>query len=104
MVVMGVGMVGDVRKARAMAQSDERIAATTAIEQMPTMPAEDSRVYDALCAADTVGVFQIESRAQMSMLPRLRPRSFYDLVVEVAIVRPGPLQGGMIHPNLRGRT
>ena len=68
------------------------------------IPAEDPRVYDALCAADTVGVFQIESRAQMAMLPRLRPRRFYDLVVEVAIVRPGPIQGGMVHPYLRRRS
>ena len=57
-----------------------------------------------ICAADTVGVFQIESRAQMSMLPRLQPRCYYDLVVEVAIVRPGPIQGGMVHPYLRNRS
>ncbi len=63
----------------------------------------DPAVYDMICAADTVGVFQIESRAQMSMLPRLRPRCFYDLVIEVAIVRPGPIQGGMVHPYLRRR-
>ncbi len=63
----------------------------------------DRAVYDMICAADTVGVFQIESRAQMSMLPRLRPRCFYDLVIEVAIVRPGPIQGGMVHPYLRRR-
>ena len=56
-----------------------------------------------ICRADTVGVFQIESRAQMSMLPRLQPRCYYDLVVEVAIVRPGPIQGGMVHPYLRQR-
>ena len=56
------------------------------------------------CKADTVGVFQIESRAQMSMLPRLKPRTFYDLVIEVAIVRPGPIQGGMVHPYLRRRS
>jgi len=68
------------------------------------LPAEDPAVYDMICAADTVGVFQIESRAQMSMLPRLKPRCFYDLVVEVAIVRPGPIQGGMIHPYLRRRN
>ncbi len=67
------------------------------------VPAEDSAVYDMICRADTVGVFQIESRAQMSMLPRLRPRCFYDLVIEVAIVRPGPIQGGMVHPYLRRR-
>ena len=57
-----------------------------------------------ICRADTVGVFQIESRAQMSMLPRLQPRSFYDLVIEVAIVRPGPIQGDMVHPYLRRRN
>lgn len=70
---------------------------------LATVPAEDPAVYDMFCAADTVGVFQIESRAQMSMLPRLRPRCFYDLVIEVAIVRPGPIQGGMVHPYLRRR-
>ena len=63
----------------------------------------DDAVYDMICHADTVGVFQIESRAQMAMLPRLQPRSFYDLVIEVAIVRPGPIQGGMVHPYLRRR-
>jgi error-prone DNA polymerase len=68
-----------------------------------TIPAEDPNVYDAICAADTIGVFQIESRAQMSMLPRLKPRNFYDLVIEVAIVRPGPIQGGMVHPFLKRR-
>ncbi len=67
------------------------------------VPPEDPAVYDMICAADTIGVFQIESRAQMSMLPRLKPRRFYDLVIEVAIVRPGPIQGGMIHPYLRRR-
>ncbi len=67
------------------------------------IPREDPATYDMICAADTVGVFQIESRAQMSMLPRLRPRTFYDLVVEVAIVRPGPIQGGMVHPYLQAR-
>ncbi|MFK7927975.1 MAG: error-prone DNA polymerase [Myxococcota bacterium] len=70
---------------------------------LATVPAEDPAVYDMFCAADTVGVFQIESRAQQSMLPRLRPRCFYDLVIEVAIVRPGPIQGGMVHPYLRRR-
>jgi error-prone DNA polymerase len=67
------------------------------------VPREDAATYDMICAADTVGVFQIESRAQMSMLPRLKPRRFYDLVVEVAIVRPGPIQGGMVHPYLKAR-
>ena len=69
--------------------------------ELRDIPAEDSPTYDMICEADTVGVFQIESRAQMSMLPRLRPRTFYDLVIEVAIVRPGPIQGGMVHPYLR---
>ena len=67
------------------------------------VPQDDAKTYDMICAADTVGVFQIESRAQMSMLPRLKPRMFYDLVIEVAIVRPGPIQGGMVHPYLRRR-
>lgn len=70
---------------------------------LATVPAEDKRVYDMICKADTIGVFQIESRAQMSMLPRLKPRKFYDLVIEVAIVRPGPIQGDMVHPYLRRR-
>ena len=71
--------------------------------RMQDVPAEDPATYDMICNADTVGVFQIESRAQMSMLPRLRPRTFYDLVIEVAIVRPGPIQGGMVHPYLKAR-
>ncbi len=71
---------------------------------LATIPAEDPAVYDMICRADTVGVFQIESRAQMTMLPRLRPRCFYDLVIEVAIVRPGPIVGDMVHPYLRRRN
>lgn len=70
---------------------------------LATVPAEDQSVYDMIGKADTIGVFQIESRAQMSMLPRLRPRCFYDLVIEVAIVRPGPIQGQMVHPYLKAR-
>ena len=72
--------------------------------QMHQIPSGDEQTYDMICAADTVGVFQIESRAQMSMLPRLKPRCFYDLVVEVAIVRPGPIVGGMVHPYLKRRA
>jgi error-prone DNA polymerase len=68
------------------------------------LPKEDPAVYDMLCEADSLGVFQVESRAQMSMLPRLRPREFYDLVVQVAIVRPGPIQGNMVHPYLNKRS
>ncbi|MBB3117656.1 error-prone DNA polymerase [Pseudoduganella violacea] len=71
--------------------------------RMQDVPKEDEATYDMMCEADTMGVFQIESRAQMSMLPRLRPREFYDLVVEVALVRPGPIQGGMVHPYLQRR-
>ena len=71
---------------------------------MQHVPDDDTATYDMICRADTVGVFQIESRAQMSMLPRLKPRCYYDLVVEVAIVRPGPIQGGMVHPYLNNRT
>jgi error-prone DNA polymerase len=68
------------------------------------IPAEDPAVYEMMCAADTIGVFQIESRAQMSMLPRLKPRCYYDLVIQIAIVRPGPIQGEMVHPYLNRRS
>ncbi len=74
------------------------------VVDMATLPANDRATYDMICKADTVGVFQIESRAQMSMLPRLKPRNFYDLVIEVSIVRPGPISGGMVHPYLRRRN
>ncbi|WP_444917971.1 error-prone DNA polymerase [Microbulbifer sp. JMSA003] len=69
--------------------------------RLQDIPAEDPQVYEMMCKADTVGVFQIESRAQMSMLPRLQPRNFYELTIEIAIVRPGPIQGGMVHPYLK---
>jgi error-prone DNA polymerase len=71
---------------------------------LASLPAKDPAVYDMLCQADSIGVFQVESRAQMTMLPRLKPRDFYDLVIEVAIVRPGPIQGDMVHPYLRRRN
>ena len=74
------------------------------IANISTAHSDDSDVYDMICQADTIGVFQIESRAQMTMLPRLRPRCFYDLVIEVAIVRPEPIQGGMVHPYLKRRA
>jgi error-prone DNA polymerase len=114
--VLGLGMLTAIRKCldlvRDAAVADPsyapgdkaRLAHGTAIERLASIPAEDPEVYAALCRADTVGVFQIESRAQMAMLPRLRPQCFYDLVVEVAIVRPGPIQGGMVHPYLRRRS
>ncbi|MER5864932.1 error-prone DNA polymerase [Kitasatospora sp. NPDC002040] len=72
--------------------------------ELHDLPEEDAAVYDMLCEADTIGVFQVESRAQMATLPRLRPRKFYDLVVEVALIRPGPIQGGSVHPYLRRRA
>lgn len=95
---LGLGMLTCIRKA-----FDLIAEATRQRYALHSVPAEDPFVYDMICAADTVGVFQIESRAQMSMLPRLRPRKFYDLVIEVAIVRPGPIQGDMVHPYLRRR-
>jgi len=96
--VLALGMLTAIRKA--LACISLRRGHTF---EMQDIPPEDSKTYDMLCKADTVGVFQIESRAQMSMLPRLRPQCFYDLVVEVAIVRPGPIQGGMVHPYLNRR-
>jgi len=101
--VLALGILTAIRKALELSQSDPRVQAATAIDRLAKIPAEDPAVYASLCRADTVGVFQIESRAQMAMLPRLKPTRFYDLVVEVAIVRPGPIQGGMIHPYLRRR-
>ncbi|MBT5571538.1 MAG: error-prone DNA polymerase [Alphaproteobacteria bacterium] len=71
--------------------------------ELATVPAEDPAVYDMLCEADSLGVFQVESRAQMAFLPRMKPRNFYDLVIEVAIIRPGPIQGDMVHPYIRRR-
>src|SRR5690606_37850473 len=71
--------------------------------EMQSIPAEDSKTYDMICAADTIGSFQTESRAQMSTLPRMKPRKLYGLMIEVAIVRPGPIQGGIVQPYLRSR-
>jgi error-prone DNA polymerase len=103
--VLGLGMLTAIRKCLDLVRDMQSPGDTTsAIDRLAKIPKEDPAVYDALCRADTVGVFQIESRAQMAMLPRLRPRRFYDLVVEVAIVRPGPIQGGMVHPYLRRRN
>ena len=96
--VLGLGMLGCLHRAFDLLRDHKGIDLDLA-----TIPAEDSATYDMICKADTVGVFQIESRAQMSMLPRLKPREFYDLVIEVAIVRPGPIQGDMVHPYLRRR-
>ena len=102
--VLALGMLTAIRKALQMAAEDDpRLRASGAIDALANIPPECPEVYAALQAADSVGVFQIESRAQMAMLPRLRPACFYDLVVQVAIVRPGPIQGGMVHPYLRRR-
>ena len=96
--VLALGMLTAIRK------SLELVSMRRGFQfEMKDIPAEDPSTYDMICQADTVGVFQIESRAQMSMLPRLQPRCFYDLVIEVALVRPGPIQGGMVHPYLNRR-
>jgi error-prone DNA polymerase len=101
--VLALGMLTCIRKALDYINEQRSQQGRSALA-LHSIPAEDPAVYDMLCAADTVGVFQIESRAQMSMLPRLRPRCFYDLVIEVAIVRPGPIQGNMVHPFLKRRS
>ncbi len=98
--VLALGMLTAIRKALDMLARDHGRAD---LADMADIPEEDPAVYDMLRQADSVGVFQVESRAQMSMLPRLKPRRFYDLVIEVAIVRPGPIQGDMVHPYLRRR-
>ncbi|AGW93574.1 error-prone DNA polymerase [Cupriavidus sp. DF5525] len=100
--VLALGMLSAIRRALEMIPNPdpERAALPTRMEDIPK---EDKQTYDMICKADTIGVFQIESRAQQSMLPRLQPRKYYDLVVEVAIVRPGPIQGGMVHPYLKRR-
>ena len=96
---LALGMLTAIRKAFELIRTHRGHELTLA-----TIPAEDPAVYEMLCRAESIGVFQVESRAQMSMLPRLKPRCFYDLVVEVAIVRPGPIQGNMVHPYLRRRS
>ncbi|WP_300069495.1 error-prone DNA polymerase [uncultured Ruegeria sp.] len=96
--VLGLGMLSCVQKAFALLQQHEGRSLSIA-----TVPQEDKPTYDMLCVADAVGVFQVESRAQMNFLPRMKPRTFYDLVIEVAIVRPGPIQGGMVQPYIKRR-
>ena len=97
--VLALGMLTCIRKAFDLAKKHYGRDLTLA-----NIPQDDPRVYEMVGHADTIGVFQIESRAQQSMLPRLRPTCFYDLVIEVAIVRPGPIQGDMVHPYLRRRN
>ena len=96
---LSLGMLSCIRRAFDLMEKHHDRSLTLA-----NVPSEDPAVYDMISAADTIGVFQIESRAQMSMLPRLKPHCFYDLVIEVAIVRPGPIQGDMVHPYLRRRA
>ncbi|MDP9127651.1 MAG: error-prone DNA polymerase, partial [Pseudomonadota bacterium] len=96
--VLGLGMLGCLRRAFDLLRHEKNIDL-----HLANVPAEDPIVYDMIGKADTIGVFQIESRAQMSMLPRLKPRTFYDLVIEISLVRPGPIQGDMVHPYLRRR-
>ena len=96
--ILALGMLSAIRKALDMLRQDYGVD-----HSMATIPPEEPEVYHMLCEADSLGVFQVESRAQMTMLPRLRPECFYDLVIEVAIVRPGPIQGDMVHPYLRRR-
>jgi error-prone DNA polymerase len=102
--VLALGMLTAIRRAFDLVNEFGGSSAAPGELELASVPSEDSAVYDMICRADTTGVFQIESRAQMSMLPRLRPRNFYDLVIEVAIVRPGPIQGEMVHPYLRRRS
>jgi len=97
--VLGLGMLTAIRRSFDLIKAFDGREYTLA-----TVPAEDPEVYDMICDGDTMGVFQIESRAQMAMLPRLKPRCYYDLVIEVAIIRPGPIQGDMVHPYLRRRN
>jgi error-prone DNA polymerase len=96
--VLALGMLTAIRKSLQLIERHHGRSLS-----MQDIPREEPAVYDMLCRADSIGVFQVESRAQMSMLPRLKPRRYYDLVVQVAIVRPGPIQGGMVHPYLRRR-
>ncbi len=97
--LLGLGMLSALRYCLELVADHEGV-----VLDLATLPHEDPEVYDMLCAADSVGVFQVESRAQMATLPRLRPRTFYDLVVEVALIRPGPIQGGSVHPYIRRRN
>jgi len=97
--ILALGMLSCLRKAFDLMRTHHRLD-----YDLATLPPEDPVVYDMLCEADSIGVFQVESRAQMNFLPRMKPRSFYDLVIEVAIIRPGPIQGDMVHPYLRRRN
>lgn len=99
--VLALGMLSAIQRAMTLLRDDH---GQVQIQDLADIPKEVPGVYDMLCVADSVGVFQVESRAQMSMLPRLKPRKFYDLVIEVAIVRPGPIQGDMVHPYLKRRN
>ena len=102
--ILALGILTCIRKAINLVNNwNRRSNSTAAALTFAAVPPEAPAVYDMLCRADSIGVFQVESRAQMAMLPRLKPRCYYDLVIEVALVRPGPIQGGMVHPYLRRR-
>ena len=97
--ILALGMLTAIKKTLALCANSK----DSEIVSIQDIPAEDASTYEMLQRGDSVGVFQVESRAQMAMLPRLKPKCFYDLVIEVAIVRPGPIQGDMVHPYLRRR-
>src|SRR5690606_30427548 len=94
--LLGLGMLGAIQHTFDIVR--ERVGEEWTLA---TIPKEEQGVYDMLCRADSIGVFQVESRAQIGTLPRLRPRCFYDLVIEIALIRPGPIQGGAVHPYIR---
>lgn len=97
--LLGLGMLGAISKTLDLINQH-----TGEAWELATLPKEEAAVYDMLCLGDSVGVFQVESRAQIGALPRLKPRSFYDLVIQIALIRPGPIQGGAVHPYIRRRT
>src|SRR5205085_11408165 len=97
--LLGLGMLG------AIQHTFDLVAEHTGTRwELATIPKEEPAVYDMLCKADSIGVFQVESRAQIGTLPRLKPRRFYDLAIEIALIRPGPIQGGAVHPYIRRAT
>ncbi|NIZ10108.1 error-prone DNA polymerase, partial [Pseudooceanicola sp. HF7] len=97
--ILALGMLSCLRRAFGLLKDHEKLS-----HDLATLPPEDPETYEMLCRADSIGVFQVESRAQMNFLPRMKPRCFYDLVIEVAIIRPGPIQGDMVHPYIRRRN
>src|SRR3546814_9611615 len=101
--VLSLGMLTCIRKSFDLINTFDPAEEARPKLTLETVPFEDPAVYEMLCKGDSIGVFQVESRAQINMLPRLKPKKFYDLVIQVAIVRPGPIEGDMVHPYLRRR-